>query len=377
MKPSLKKWAIGFGVVCGIALTALGLGLGWAVFGPPSAEIKAKVAYDKAVETARQGSHDEAIDLYTRILQELDPPPKQKVAILVMRGMSFEYKFDPARALEDYDEAVRIGPGQPGGYWARSRVHAKAGRLDQAIEDIDEAIRLKPQHFMMYRDRGKFFRLRGDFAAALADFDRSLGLKADEATTLMERGQALLATGETERAERDFGAAVGHSPENAEALRNRGVARMYLGPCCVEKAAAAADDLRNAAKREPRDSHAALWLYIAETRNGGDGIPALRDNVRHFAPDVWPVPLIRWVLGEGPFEDINASIGKAPKDDARDRLCDVSLYVGAHLAVRRDPKARNILRDGLKFCSRETMAFASVRGEIALLDAADDKSKPK
>lgn len=374
MKPSLKKWAIGFGVVCGIALTALGLGLGWAVFGPPSAEMKARAAYDKAVETARQGSHDEAIGLYTRILQELDPPPKQKVAALVMRGMSFEFKLDPVRALEDYDEAVRIGPELPGGYWARSRVHAKTGRLDRAIEDIDRAIRLKPRHFTMHRDRGKFFRLRGDFASAIADFDRSLELKADDATTLSERGQALLATGAVDRAERDFDAVVRSRPDDAGAIRNRGVARMYIG---ADAGRSSVEDLKAAVRKAPEDLHAILWLFIAEARNGEDGIPTLRENVRHFAPDVWPVPLIRWVLGEGPFEEINASIGKAPTHDARDRLCDVSLYVGAHLAVRRDPKARKILGDGLKFCSRESMAFASVHGEIALLGVADGKPGPK
>ena len=71
------------------------------------------------------------------------------------RGQVFEGMSQKQRAIEDYDEAIRLAPTYAIAYFTRSRAHMFLGQHQQALEDLDEAIRLDPDFGRDYHNRGK------------------------------------------------------------------------------------------------------------------------------------------------------------------------------------------------------------------------------
>jgi len=53
------------------------------------------------------------------------------------------------------------------------------GELDRAIEDYDQAIRLMPDYYVAINNRGVALMARGELDRAIADFDRVIQLKPD------------------------------------------------------------------------------------------------------------------------------------------------------------------------------------------------------
>jgi tetratricopeptide (TPR) repeat protein len=69
-------------------------------------------------------------------------------------------------------------------------------QYDRAIEDYDEAIRLDPNEALYVKNRGNAFRIIGQYDRAVADFRKALTLKVEEPikkqieTALKELGAA-------------------------------------------------------------------------------------------------------------------------------------------------------------------------------------------
>ena len=62
------------------------------------------------------------------------------------RGDTFLQKGDYDRAIQDFDQAIRLKPGNAT-YWnSRCRVRALAGQLDSALADCNESLRLRPSN---------------------------------------------------------------------------------------------------------------------------------------------------------------------------------------------------------------------------------------
>ena len=53
---------------------------------------------------------------------------------------------------------------------------------DRAIQDYDEALRLNPNNALYLKNRGNAFRIIGQYRSAIADYRKALSLKIDERT---------------------------------------------------------------------------------------------------------------------------------------------------------------------------------------------------
>ncbi len=71
------------------------------------------------------------------------------------RGAAHSALGQPQRAIEDYDEALRIDPQDAKAYYNRGTVYVDLGQSQRAIEDFDEAIRLSPQYALAHHKRVK------------------------------------------------------------------------------------------------------------------------------------------------------------------------------------------------------------------------------
>ncbi len=80
------------------------------------------------------------------------------------------------------------------------------------------------------------------------------------------RGNAYNSKGQYDRAIRDYDAAIRLKPDDADALNGRGIAKFYLA-----RFGDAIPDLKTAARLQPKDHYAAIWLYLAQARAGRNG----------------------------------------------------------------------------------------------------------
>ena len=97
------------------------------------------------------------------------------------RGVLRAKQADPAGALEDLDEAIRLGSDEPLLRWWRAEMLGRLGRRDEAIADYDRAVVGFPDHAPARFERGVLLYERGDHAAALADFDEVTRLEPGNA----------------------------------------------------------------------------------------------------------------------------------------------------------------------------------------------------
>ena len=77
------------------------------------------------------------------------------------RGNAYfaESQFD--RAIEDYNQAIRLNPDYANAFINRGNVYRKGGQYDRAILDFDEAIRLSPQNPLAFYSRGVTYGSKG------------------------------------------------------------------------------------------------------------------------------------------------------------------------------------------------------------------------
>ncbi len=69
------------------------------------------------------------------------------------RGLAYLHLGDHARAIKDYDQALRLDPGFAIAYNNRGLAYNNVGEYRRAIEDFDRALRLNPGFAWSYVNR--------------------------------------------------------------------------------------------------------------------------------------------------------------------------------------------------------------------------------
>ena len=93
-----------------------------------------------------QAGADPRIDACTWLLQSEQLEPDSIPTILFNRGDAYRAKRQYDRAIEDYNQAIRLRPDDAGAFNNRGSIYEARGRNDFALQDYEEAIRLKPDH---------------------------------------------------------------------------------------------------------------------------------------------------------------------------------------------------------------------------------------
>jgi tetratricopeptide (TPR) repeat protein len=133
-------------------------------------------------------------------------------------------------ALADYNEAIRLNPGDAQAYVNRGFAKAQMGRLEEAIADFNEAIRLNPGEAASHHSRGMAQAQLGRFDESLADCEEAIRLNPGHAPGYNSRGVAKAQMGPIEEALVDFDEAIRLNPRDARTYYNRrGHAKARLG----------------------------------------------------------------------------------------------------------------------------------------------------
>ena len=94
------------------------------------------------------------------------------------------------RAIEEYDEAIRLNPNDAIAYKNRGTAYRNLGQFERAIEDYAEAIRLNPNDAIAYYSRGTDYCNLGQFERGIKDYTEAIHLNPDDVDAYYNRGLA-------------------------------------------------------------------------------------------------------------------------------------------------------------------------------------------
>ncbi|MHC2844855.1 tetratricopeptide repeat protein [Bradyrhizobium diazoefficiens] len=201
MKQSLARVAAGVTLrvgITGAAMTAMLV----ALYTSPAWALSDE-DWDTCARSADLAS-DRPIRGCTAIISAGERILAQLVAAYNNRGLAFRANGDLDRAIEDYDNAIRLMPDHYVTINNRGVALMAKGELDRAITDFDHAIRLKSDYFAAFGARAAAYSRKGLFDRAIADLD--VVIKADPKNQILirERGPIKSKMGDGVGAEADF-----------------------------------------------------------------------------------------------------------------------------------------------------------------------------
>lgn len=157
------------------------------------------------------------------------------------RGNAWRDKGEYAKAIADYDQAIKYGPPSAFSWQNRGASKRALGDLDGALADINEAIRIDPQLPQPLTSRSVIWRAKGDFDRAIADTTEAIRLaKAKAPTNIMtppgsvlisaysQRALAYEAEGDLIRAKQDYAAVLEGKASDAGSKANQATAKVRL-----------------------------------------------------------------------------------------------------------------------------------------------------
>jgi protein O-mannosyl-transferase len=172
------------------------------------------------------GQYQRAIEDYNEAIRL---KPHKAEPYYYNRGTVYYKLAQYQRAVEDYDKAISLKPDYADAYSNRGTVYYKLGQYQHAIEDCNEAIRLKPHKAEPYNNRGTVYYKLGQYQRAVEDYDKAISLKPDYADAYNNRGLFYNKLGQPELAIEDYNKAISLKPDYAEAFENRGITYFNQG----------------------------------------------------------------------------------------------------------------------------------------------------
>ncbi|MDE2232286.1 MAG: tetratricopeptide repeat protein [Candidatus Omnitrophica bacterium] len=206
----------------------------------------------------KQGQPAQAIADYNQALR-IDPTLTDAY---VGRGLSYARQGDFSKAIADYNKAVAIEPDADA-LNNRGIFYFHQGNLPQAISDLTWAIRLNPDDVKAYYNRGLSFAKQGDLTSAVADYNKAIEIDPRDAQTYYNRGLAFAREKFFAEAVYDFTRAIKIDPGYADAYNNRGITYALEGNLDQ-----AISDFTRALKINPHDPRAARNLAHARALKG-------------------------------------------------------------------------------------------------------------
>lgn len=159
-----------------------------------------------------QSTDEDTIQGCDAVIRWARESPRDTAAAFYNRGIAYRNLGKLDRAIDDYDQALRMRPAFPDALNDRGVAYLQKGDTERAIADFSEAIRLSPDFASAWFNRGGALVRQGRLDRAIADFDRVLELEPGDSETLLARGLARRAAGDVAGGDADIIAA---GPGNA------------------------------------------------------------------------------------------------------------------------------------------------------------------
>jgi len=189
-----------------------------------------------ALELQRKGQSQEALELYSQVLQDKDLPESFLASLYNNRAAAYTREGLYDSALLDYYKSLDLEADSIPVMNNRGALFAKLGHYANAIDDYSEALRLRPKFGKAFSNRGNAYFYLENFEAAVEDYLKALKFNTgDRYRTVIWLYMAREAMGDDGWAELD---------KNLETLSEEDwpapVALMFLGRMTPQQMQAAA-----------------------------------------------------------------------------------------------------------------------------------------
>jgi tetratricopeptide (TPR) repeat protein len=241
------------------------------------------------------------------------------------RGIDYHEKGDYDNAIQDYNEAIRLNPNYTSVYALRGDTYNGKGDYDRAIHDLNEAIRLDANYVRAYYDRGKAYNSKGDYDRAIQDYNEAIRLSPNDPSAYYSRGNAHYNEGDYDRAIQDYNAVIRLNPNFAIAYEKRGDA--YLVQSNLGAAIANFEHAISAAPSSRTAVFAALMLHVAMKRQGHDDTQQLAPVAAAADLSKWPGPVLKLDLGQMTASEVMAA-AHADADMQKWQVCEANYFTG-------------------------------------------------
>jgi tetratricopeptide (TPR) repeat protein len=181
-----------------------------------------------------------------------------------------------SEAVQAYDRAIRLRPGQPDVHRWRAEALTELGRHAEAVRSFEQYLRQGGRDADAYWGCGQARARAGDHAGAVSDYTVSLALRPGRAAVHADRGWAYVHCDGERLALCDFDAAVRLEPSYATGYIGRGYLRVKQG-----RYIDGAEDAQRAAGLKPQTPltafNLACVLALAAVRAEADATRTDRD----------------------------------------------------------------------------------------------------
>jgi len=235
---------------------------------PGGTSVKKVVAMlDKAIEL---GADDPATKAKALLLRaNLQEQPEKKLAdfdeaVRLMpgdaatvraRGLALADMDKPERAIADLNKAIELDPTNGSTHEAKSIVLARLKKFDEALAALEKARKLNPDSLELLAQRAKIHTQQHKFDAAIDDLNQALAMDPGNVAVLLLRASAYQEKGDKQKALADVDEAVKLKPDLPWVIRTRA---MFLAQNDrLDDAVAALEKL---VKRDPKDVLTLLQL---------------------------------------------------------------------------------------------------------------------
>jgi tetratricopeptide (TPR) repeat protein len=237
----------------------------------------------------------------TAVIESGGATPQNLVAAFINRGNAYQSNRDYGRAIEDYDQAIRINPIAPLAFNNRGNVYLSKQDYDRALEDYDQAIRIDPKYAVAFNNRGLAKQRKGQNDLAAEDYEQAIRIDPKYALAFVNRAAIHRIKARFDLAIQDCDQAIALSPNLAAAFYGRALAYQeraqwdfdaYLNEGRYEDLAIKDFD---EAIRLNADNAPPFAIAAASTRKCGSTSAPLRISTRRSG---WiPMPPLRSMAG--------------------------------------------------------------------------------
>lgn len=188
--------------------------------------LRTNLAYCKKARNTKDSKKQ--IHYYSKALDfSLFDSDKRKAEILFNRADAFHNNKDFNKALADYNQAIKIDPGNADFYYYRGQLYIDWENNVLALKDLDKAIEIDPKDFHYFRLRGVVYAQQKDFPKALKDANKAIEL-SEIGLNYGARGFVFFAMGKFDKAIIDYNKSIELKKDDAWLFLIRGISFLML-----------------------------------------------------------------------------------------------------------------------------------------------------
>lgn len=144
--------------------------------------------------------------------------------IFVNRAEAYMAQGDMQHALDDYNEAIKLSPRNPGLFYNRGAFYIAQSDRDAALRDFETAIGIDAKFVPALRARAKLYQAQDNLGGAVADYSQAIHAEPKSAPLWLERGYVYIRLKDYQSAIKDEAEAIRLDPQLARAYFLRGAA---------------------------------------------------------------------------------------------------------------------------------------------------------